>query len=121
MQTEVVTASAEASLASAGTKLATGGGLVSFFAFLSSAQFVAIVGVITAIVGALITWYYKRKDSKQIQIESEARLKLQKEETELRMKIEAERLEMDKEMHQAKLKVLNKTDVAPTPVVVAAK
>lgn len=96
----------EASLASTGIKIATGGGALSVVAFISSAQFVAIVGILTAILGFAITWWYKRRDSLLIKRESEERILLQKQETEQRMMIEKERLEMDKEQHSLKVQLL---------------
>lgn len=100
------TANVEASLASVGAKMATGGGALSVIAFLSSAQFVAIVGILTAILGFAISWFYKRRDSLIIKRESEERIALQKQETEQRMKIENQRLEMDKDKHQLEVKLL---------------
>ena len=100
------TANVEASLASAGVKIATGGGALSVVAFISSAQFVAIVGILTAILGFAITWWYKRRDSLLIKAESEERIQLQKLETEQRMKIEMERLEMDKGKHDLEIQLL---------------
>jgi hypothetical protein len=96
----------EASLASTGIKIATGGGAVSVIAFISSAQFVAIIGILTAILGFAITWWYKRRDSLLIKRESEERILLQRQETEQRMKIETERLEMDKEEHSLQIQLL---------------
>lgn len=102
----VVATNVEASLASTGVKIATGGGFLSVVAFISSAQFVAIVGILTAILGFAITWWYKRRDSLIIKAESEERLKLQKQETEQRLKTESERLEMDKEKHRLEIQLL---------------
>lgn len=96
----------EASLASTGVKITTGGGVVSVLAFMSSAQFVAIVGIITAILGLAITWWYKRRDSLLIKAESEQRLRMQKEETAQRMNIEMERLQMEKEKHTLEMRLL---------------
>lgn len=116
--TTAVATSIEASLASAGAKIATGGGVVSVLAFISSAQFVAFVGVVTAILGALITWYYKKKDSAQIQTESEERLLMQKKESEERLQMERERLEMDKQKHLVEMAKLASTIVDPKPTTV---
>lgn len=96
----------EASLASTGVKIATGGGALSVIAFISSAQFVAIVGILTAILGFAITWWFKRRDSLLIKRESDERLLLLKQETEQRMMIEKERLEMDKEEHSLQIQLL---------------
>lgn len=104
--TTAATSNIEASLASTGVKIATGGGALSVVAFISSAQFVAIVGILTAILGFAITWWYKRRDSLLIKRESEERIQLQRQETEQRMKIESERLEMDKEEHNLQIQLL---------------
>lgn len=104
--TTAASANIEASLASTGIKIATGGGALSIVAFISSAQFVAIVGILTAILGFAITWWYKRRDSLLIKAESEERIQLQKLETEQRMKIEMERLEMDKGKHDLEIQLL---------------
>jgi len=106
LMTSAAATNVEASLASTGVKITTGGGVVSVLAFLSSAQFVAIVGIISAIIGLAITWWYKRRDSLIIRAESEERLRLQKEETAQRMLIEKERLNMEKEKHQLEMKLL---------------
>lgn len=106
LMTSAAATNVEASLASTGVKITTGGGVVSVLAFLSSAQFVAIVGIISAIVGLAITWWYKRRDSLIIRAESEERMRLQKEEIAQRMLIEKERLNMEKEKHQLEMKLL---------------
>ena len=79
---------------------------MSIVAFISSAQFVAIVGILTAILGFAITWWYKRRDSLLIKRESEERIQLQRQEIEQRMKIENERLEMDKDKHNLEIQLL---------------
>jgi len=106
VMTTAATSNIEASLASTGIKIATGGGAVSIVAFISSAQFVAIVGILTAILGFAITWWYKRRDSLLIKRESEERIQLQRQEIEQRMKIENERLEMDKDKHNLEIQLL---------------
>lgn len=113
----VVATNIEASLASTGVKIATGGGALSVLAFISSAQFVAIVGILTAILGFAITWWFKRRDSLLIKRESDERLLLLKQETEQRMMIEKERLEMDKEEHSLQIQLLKSqlnTDIVYT-------
>lgn len=101
--TAIAASSIEASLASAGAKIATGGGVVSVLAFVTSAQFVAFIGIVTAILGALISWYYKRQDSAQIRVESEQRLRIQQLESEARMRIEEEKFAMEKEKHKIQI------------------
>lgn len=115
--TTAATSNIEASLASTGVKIATGGGALSVVAFISSAQFVAIVGILTAILGFAITWWYKRRDSLLIKMESEERLRLQKQETEQRMKIDMERLEMDKGKHELEIQLLQSKLSKPPEII----
>lgn len=101
-------------MASVGSKITAGGGAISFIGFMTSSQGAALIGVAVAILGALITWWYKRRDSLQLQKESLERMRLAQVETESRMKREEdeskqriaheqERLQLARQEHEVKM------------------
>ena len=49
-------------MASAGNRTTGGGAIVSFFGWVASSNAIGILGLAVAIIGALVNWYYKRKE-----------------------------------------------------------
>ena len=59
-------------LATPTTLTGAGTGLVGFFA---SSYFIGLVGVLVALAGFLVNWYYKARDDRRAQREHEMRMK----------------------------------------------
>lgn len=65
----------EAVIAATGNKINAGGLGAVGYGFFTSNEFVAICGVLAAIGGLFVTWYYKRKDYQLKELEVKQRLK----------------------------------------------
>ena len=91
----------DAALASIGSKTTVAGAWVGLLGLLSSQEFLSNVGVIVAVLGFAMSWYYRHKDTKNSQMFREREDARAQEEHELRMKeLRAECMEC--EVHDVK-------------------
>ena len=61
--------------AAVASKATYGGAGGSFAGFMLSNEFVALVGLLVALAGFLVNWYYRAAQDRRDQIEHEARLR----------------------------------------------
>lgn len=66
----------EAALATVGSKATYGGAGASVFGWFTSNEFALLVGVIVAVGGFAVNWYYKHKEDKRRQAEHDQRMGL---------------------------------------------
>jgi hypothetical protein len=66
---------AEAVAGSLGAKAVYGGGGVAVFGGLTSHDVVALLGLGVAVVGFLVSWYYKRRADRRSALEHAARMR----------------------------------------------
>ncbi len=66
----------EAALAAVGSKATYGGAGASVFGWFTSNEFALLVGVVVAVGGFVINWYYKHKEDKRRQAEHDQRMGL---------------------------------------------
>lgn len=64
MKTETIDA-----LATAGGRTSGGGAVVGFLGWLASSQAIGLFGVCIALLGALVSWYYKREANRRLSAE----------------------------------------------------
>lgn len=64
MKTETIDA-----LATAGGRTSGGGAVVGFLGWLASSQAIGLFGVCIALLGALVSWYYKREANRRLAAE----------------------------------------------------
>lgn len=63
-------------MAAAGTKATYGGAGASVFGWFVSNEFAVLVGVVIAVGGFLVNWYYRHKEDKRRQEEHNRRMGL---------------------------------------------
>ncbi|MBT9513255.1 MAG: holin [Acidovorax sp.] len=56
-------------LATAGSRTTGGGAVVGFLGWLASSQAIGLFGVGIALLGALVSWYYKREANRRLAAE----------------------------------------------------
>jgi hypothetical protein len=66
---------AEAVAGSIGAKAVYGGGGVAVFGGLTSHDVIGLLGLAVAVVGFLLSWYYKRKADRRGELEHQARMR----------------------------------------------
>ncbi len=66
----------EATMAATGSKATYTGAGASVFGWLTSNEFAVLVGVVIAVAGFLVNWYYRHKEDKRQQLEHERRMGL---------------------------------------------
>jgi hypothetical protein len=69
------TQAAEVAAGQAGTTMTIGGGSMAVYGGLTSQELIALAGLMVAIAGYLLGWYYKRKADRRGQIYHEARMR----------------------------------------------
>lgn len=65
---------AEATIAAVANKVTYGGGATAFIGGITASEFAAFGGLLIAVIGLLVQWYYKRKDDKRNQALHDARM-----------------------------------------------
>lgn len=63
-------------IAAAGSKVTYAGAGVTGLAWLLSSQFFGLMGLLIALAGVGINWYYKRKSNQRMEEESKLRIEL---------------------------------------------
>lgn len=66
----------DATMAAAGSKATYGGAGASVFGWLLSNEFAVLIGVLVAVGGFCVNWYYKHKEDKRRQEEHNRRMGL---------------------------------------------
>jgi hypothetical protein len=60
-------------LSTAGSRTSGGGAVVGFMGWLASSQAIGLFGVCIALLGALVSWYYKREANRRLAAEHHLR------------------------------------------------
>ena len=60
-------------LATAGSRTTGGGAVVGFLGWLASSQAIGLLGICIALLGALVSWYYKREANRRFAAEHSLR------------------------------------------------
>ena len=66
----------DATVAAAASKATYGGAGTSVFGWLLSNEFAVLIGVLIAVAGFLVNWYYRHKEHQRQQAEHERRMGL---------------------------------------------
>ena len=66
----------DATMAAAGSTATYGGASTSVLGWLVSNEFAVLIGILIAIAGFLVNWYYRHKEDKRQQAEHERRMGL---------------------------------------------
>ena len=64
----------EAATSAVASKSTYGGAAASVLGWMLSSEFTVIVGIVVAVVGLVVNWYYKAKADRRQQAEHEARM-----------------------------------------------
>ncbi len=66
----------DATMAASGSKATYGGASASVFGWLVSNEFAVLIGILIAVAGFGVNWYYRHKEDKRQQAEHERRMGL---------------------------------------------
>lgn len=72
--TELHQTGIDAVIAASAPKVMYGGGFAGGYGFLTSNQFLGLMGLLVAVAGFVVNWYYKREENKRQKLEHELRV-----------------------------------------------